>query len=529
MTKDLYLQPTLWLSCQCVSPAVIGIALLCAGWMDGFHTLAADRLMEGIADTQNLVPFTWALCRLFNALLIILGISLFLTRREDTKIRGNTAFVVGTTFGFFFFANIVIQLCARSNFLPQTMFPSAFITRPWDMGPLILFLFAGFFLCPRFYHKHPTLFSHSLIVATVPNVATQLYMAFGSTALFDNAFNVAHFLKIIAYLVPLAGLIFDYIYTHADLERSNQTLSLEIRERKEAEQSLRESKAELQNKTQKLQSTLSELKQAQTQIIQSEKMSSLGQLVGGIAHEVNNPVNFIYGNVSHTQEMVQDLFDLIQLYQQVCSADHPEIQEKLEEIELEFVEEDLPKILTSMKTGCTRIQKIVESLRSFSRLDEAEIKTVNLHENLDAALLLISSRLKKIQVLKKYDDQLPLIECFPAQLNQVWMHLLTNSVDSLTDAEVFDPSIWLNTARMGNEMIRVQIIDNGPGIPEAVQERIFDPFFTTKPVGQGTGMGLAVCYSIVKQHQGKISVYSVAYQETTFTVELPCVLAKEKQ
>ncbi|MEO1619657.1 MAG: MASE3 domain-containing protein [Cyanobacteria bacterium J06632_3] len=286
-----------------VAVPILGVALLCSGIMDAFHTLAADRLINAVADNGDLIPFTWALCRLFNALICITGTGLLLAGNFKRSWRFNTIFVSVTSAVFVFLAYTIIQICANSQHLPKTTFPNALITRPWDIGPLILFLGAGIWLYPAFYRKYPSLFSSALVVSTIPNVATQAHMAFGSTALFDNHFNVAHFLKIIAYLVPLLGLVLDYVYTHRALALRNGEFYQEIQERKATQD--------------RLQLALTDLKQAQVQLIQSEKMSGLGQMVSGIAHEINNPVNFIHGNLQYLRESIRDLLGLSQLYQEI--------------------------------------------------------------------------------------------------------------------------------------------------------------------------------------------------------------------
>ncbi|WP_460205524.1 sensor histidine kinase [Scytonema sp. NUACC21] len=265
-----------------------------------------------------------------------------------------------------------------------------------------------------------------------------------------------------------------------------------------------------------------ELNLAQSQLIQTEKMSSLGQMVAGIAHEINNPINFIYGNIEHTKNYVQDLLELIRLYQQKYPQAETEIEERIEEIELEFINSDLPKTLGSMKMGADRIRQLVLSLRNFSRLDEAEVKYVDLHEGIDNTLLILNNRLKdKILVIKKYDN-LPLVECYPAQLNQVFMNLLSNAIDALlSTCEQLNKQIVIQTKTVSPNLIEVGIRDNGIGIPLMIQNKIFDPFFTTKPVGSGTGLGLSICYQIIEKHHGKISVSSQPNQGTEFVVLLP--------
>jgi hypothetical protein len=206
---------------------VIGLALLCAGIMDAFHTLAADRLIDAAADHQNLVPFTWAICRIFNALLTMIGVSIFLFFKAEKWLKNITIVsIISLTFGLM--AYHIIKISATSHTLPKTIFPDSLITRPWDIVPLGIFIVAGLFIYPKFYAKYPSVFAHSLIVSTIPNAATQIHMAFGSNALFDNHFNIGHFLKIIAYIVPLAGLIIDYITTHNQLKKINQIFLIEI-------------------------------------------------------------------------------------------------------------------------------------------------------------------------------------------------------------------------------------------------------------------------------------------------------------
>ncbi|MBD2002077.1 MULTISPECIES: ATP-binding protein [Cyanophyceae] len=283
---------------------------------------------------------------------------------------------------------------------------------------------------------------------------------------------------------------------------------------KVAEEALREQAT-------KLSQTLQELQQTQSQLIQTEKMSSLGQMVAGIAHEINNPINFIYGNLEHTSEYLQDLLRLVHIYQQHPYSS-PEIEEVSEEIDLEFITEDVPKMLSSMKVGAKRIQQMVLSLRNFSRLDEAEVKDVNLHEGIDSTLLILSNKLKKeVKVIKQYGN-LPLIECYPAQINQVFMNIISNAIDALlTDEKKSNKQIIIKTIKTSDNQIQVRIRDNGLGIALPIKDKIFDPFFTTKPVGQGTGLGLSICYQIIEKHGGKISVNSQIGEGTEFAIALP--------
>jgi PAS domain S-box-containing protein len=314
----------------------------------------------------------------------------------------------------------------------------------------------------------------------------------------------------------------------------------EITGRKQAEQALRELTQREQEKAMQLERALQELQQTQAQLVQKEKMASLGQLVAGVAHEINNPTSFIYGNIYPASEYAQDLLYLVDLYQRHYPHPVTEIAEQLEQIEPEFIAEDFPRLLDSMKEGAERITQIVLSLRNFSRLDETELKPSNIHEGIDSTLLILQHRLKQkpnrpeIQVIREY-EQLPLIECYPGQLNQVFMNILSNAIDALEEAcelsSISDeteeshnpsPTIWIRTALVEENRMLIRIADNGVSIPVDIQPRLFDPFFTTKPPGKGTGLGLSISYQIVvERHQGKLLYHSAVTQGTEFAIELP--------
>ncbi|MCC5646866.1 GAF domain-containing protein [Nostoc sp. CHAB 5824] len=285
-----------------------------------------------------------------------------------------------------------------------------------------------------------------------------------------------------------------------------------------------------------LNQVLHNLKETQAQLIQTEKMSSLGQLVAGVAHEINNPVNFIYGNLTHVNEYTLGLLELVELYQKSNANQTSEVQAHIEAIDLDFMAEDLPKILVSMKMGANRIREIVLSLRNFSRLDEADMKPVNIHEGIDSTLLILQNRLKQtpgsvgIEIVKEYGD-IPLVECYAGQLNQVFMNLISNAIDALDsynsqrtpkDIEVNPSQIIIRTKLRNSDRITVQIADNGPGMTPAVKQRLFDPFFTTKAAGKGTGLGLAISAQIVtEKHNGAIWCISEPGQGAEFWVEIP--------
>jgi len=302
------------------------------------------------------------------------------------------------------------------------------------------------------------------------------------------------------------------------LEESNQTLENKVSQRTE----------ELEEKNRHLQETLEELQRTQNQLIHAEKMLSLGQMVAGIAHEINNPISFIGSNVAHAREYLKNLLDLIKVYQEEYPNPTVRLQGKLEESDLLFVQDDFYKLLRSMQVGSDRIRQIVLGLRNFSRLDESELKKVNIHEGLDNTLMILQHRFhasedrKEIQVVKVYGE-LPLVYCYASQLNQVFLQILTNAIDVFDTVKmVCCPKIQMRTEQVNSQRVRISIADNGPGIREGDRQKIFDPFFTTKPVGRGTGLGLSMSYQIItEQHCGELHCYSNLGKGTEFVIEIP--------
>jgi len=303
---------------------------------------------------------------------------------------------------------------------------------------------------------------------------------------------------------------------------------------------------QIKDRATQLKQALEDLQQSQLQLVQTEKMSSLGQLVAGIAHEINNPVNFIHGNLIHVEEYMEDLLSLVNLFKELSNESEQEInafQEQWEEADADFLIEDLPKTLKSMKVGTDRIRRIVLSLRNFSRLDEAEFKAANIHEGIDSTLLILGHRIKNIEnrvsfeVIKNYGD-IPYIECFPAQLNQVFMNCLANSLDAIEEAidrqkntsndlQPRNFKVWIETRTCGENFVEVIIRDNGIGIESTAKDKIFDYFFTTKVVGKGTGLGLAIARKIiVEKHCGELKVNPELERGAEFMIRLPIKLDK---
>ena len=323
-------------------------------------------------------------------------------------------------------------------------------------------------------------------------------------------------IETIDLLSAQAAISIENVRLYGRLEQQNQTLEAQVEQRT----------LELLEKNQSLQDTLLELQRTQAQLIQTEKMSSLGQMVAGMAHEINNPINFIAGNIIHAREYIQDLLDLIDLYENNSPSD--EIEEKLDEIELDYVREDLGRLFNSMQNGSDRIRQIILGLRNFSRLDEADSKQVDIHQGLENTLMIVQHRLKpegenpEISLVKKY-GQLPLLQCYPSQLNQVFLQIITNAIDVLSNRSASkNPQIAIATEMKDSQTVRISIGDNGPGMSENIRQKVFDPFFTTKPVGQGMGLGLSTSYQIItEQHGGHLHCISQPGVGTEFIIDIP--------
>ena len=547
---------------------VIAVALFSAGTMDAFHTLAAARLIEAVADNRELIPFTWALCRMFNALIMIMGISILLFSKRQCS---NSLLIVTISVLFGLLASWSVTWAATSENLPQTMFPDALISRPFDVAPLLLFLFAGLVLYPSIYRSRPTLFTHALIVSAIPEVVVQVHMAFGSTSLFDNHFNIAHFLKIVAYLVPFLGLCLEHVriqlqeaeskvrilrfQQEADeknlvLERTVKNLSEEADARKRLTDELHNHKnhlkelvdkrtrkllhvvRELKEETEIRRSTENELRANQSMLIHTEKMASIGLLAAGVAHEINNPTGYIVSNLESLADYMASIKRFLNEYRefnsQLTDTDPTEITrttvhykallDSWKREDIEYIVDDVCNLVDQTQEGAMRIAKIVGSLSNFARADDDVTTVADINECLDSTLDIISNELKyKCEVLKNYVT-LPKLDCFPGQLSQVFMNILVNAAQAIPDHGTI-----VVATEYDDKEIRIRISDDGAGISPEILNRIFDPFFTTKEVGAGTGLGLSISHGIIEKHGGFIEVKSTIDTGSSFTIHLPLV------
>ncbi len=303
---------------------------------------------------------------------------------------------------------------------------------------------------------------------------------------------------------------------------------------------LRNLQTQLQVQNVQLKQALGDLKNAQSQLVQKEKMAALGQLVAGIAHEINNPISFISGNIAPAREYIQNLLNLVALYQREYPNPTLALQKAIQEIDLDFLVSDLQKLIHSMQTGAERIRTVILALQIFSRLNESDIKPVDIHEGIDSTLLLLQHRLKQegkrraIKIVKDYGN-LPRVTCYASQFNQVFLNLLDKAIDALELNAVQDflPTIWIGTELMTSETVKIRIKDNGIGMSEEMRSSLFDPYFTTNTLGidQETGLGLLTSYQIiVEKHKGRLTCHSSPKEGTEFVIEIPVhlIVSQEK-
>jgi two-component system, NtrC family, sensor kinase len=339
-----------------------------------------------------------------------------------------------------------------------------------------------------------------------------------------------HLLYIVAAASDELLQAFDAVVSQYQLESETEQFEVNLRQFELYQESCTATAASIA-KASELDRTLCELKETQAQLLHSEKMSSLGELMASIVHEINNPVSFIYGNLSHVEIYTQDLLHLLRLYQEEYPNPCQEIQDQIEEMELDFLVEDLPKVMSSMQMGSDRIREIVKSMQNFSRSDNSNMTLCDLHDSIDSTVLILRNRLnsqktrRDIQVVKDYGN-LPNVECYAGQLNQVFMNLISNAIDALEEAAEnhSDTSlkISIRTEVAEFDRVRVRIADTGSGMSAQVKERMFEKFFTTKKIGKGTGLGLSIVYKIlVENHRGMLRCESEPGKGTEFIIELP--------
>jgi PAS domain S-box-containing protein len=558
-----------------ITTPVIGVALLCAGFMDAFHTLAADRLIEAVADNTNLIPFTWAISRIFNALIMIIGVSLLLIRpRSESK--AGLSFVLGVSIVFGLLAFAIIDYCASHPNLPQTIYPDSLITRPWDVGPLLLFIFAGVYIFPKFYKQHPSLFAHSLIIFTIPEIAVELHMAFGSTALFDNHFNIAHFLKIVAYLVPLIGLTLDYIQTYLNKEET----SIESERLKNRFQQIFDNspnallivndKGEIKltnsmttsmfgyEADELIDKRIEELiperyrahhpaqRQGYMHETSPRAMGAGRDLYGLRKNGLEFPIEIGLNPIESEHLVLSTITDITERkrYEEHLRQQKEELERSNEQLEQfayvashdlqeplrmvssytqllakrykEKLDQDANDYIDFAVDGAVRMQTLIQDLLKFSRLNThvQEFVAVDTNDLYDSAINSLAVAIDESgTVVTK--DQLPVVQGDAGQLRQLFQNLIGNAV-KYHDPEKMN-KIHVSTERFDDEL-QFCIEDNGIGIEPEYYQKIFVIFkrLHGKSEYQGTGIGLAICKKIVEKHHGKIWLESEPGQGTRF-------------
>ena len=453
-----------------VTTPVIGIALFCSGAMDAFHTLAATRLISAVADNTDLIPFTWALSRVFNALIMIIGVGMFLTKNNQQDAKKGIKFILLISLAFAVVGYVLIYLSATSTHLPQTQFPDSFIHRPYDVVPLILFLIAGFVVYPLFVKRHPSIFATALLLSVIPDIVVELHMVLGSTMLFDSDFNSAHFLKIIAYVVPLIGLVLDYIQTYKNRVESHEALQ-------QAHQSLNDQANELKVTNQRLSQSNDEL----------EKFAYIA------SHDLQEPLRKIQAFGDRLQYSMKD-----------------------------SVDEKAVDYINRMQSASSRMRSLIDDLLSFSRVSSQEVtlQPVALSKIVDDVMSDLKITIKDTETVINI-TKLPVIKAEPVMMYQLFLNLLTNAIKFSKEDQSPIITISAETVMLDlKRYIQVTIADNGIGFEQEYADKIFEVFqrLHGRTEYQGTGIGLAICKKIMEKHHGQIKVKSELGVGTQFTL-----------
>ncbi|MGI9287505.1 MAG: sensor histidine kinase [Pseudomonadales bacterium] len=458
-----------------ITTPIIAVALFFSGVMDAFHAIAADRLMDSVADPANLEPFTWAVCRLFHALIMIAGVGIFLIRGiERYKITPRDVVSISLCLGVLAYS--IIYYCAVSETLPQTQFPDAVITRPYDVIPLLVYLFAGLYLYPHFYNKVPSLFAHALIISAFVEVAVEIHMAFGSSQLFDSHFNVAHFLKIIAYCVLLLGLTLDYVDTYRKriaLTQANVSLSTELYDHKQAEEAIRNANSKLRRQTKEL----------------AQANEELSQFTYAVSHDLKTPLRAING---YSNWLAKDLADTL--------------------------DEEHQEYIDGMQEAVGQAERLIDDLLELSRIGrrQAAVERIALTKFFHG---LVTTLKLDSDVEMVIADHLPTIEISPTLLTQIFQNLIINAVIYNQS----QPKRVKIACRTENSAYEISVSDNGIGIDPEFHKRIFQIFqrLHTREEFEGTGVGLAIVKKAAQQVNGGVRVESELGRGSTFWVTLP--------
>ncbi len=457
-----------------VTTPIIGLALFFAGSMDAFHTLAADRLIEAVADNQNLIPFTWAICRIFNACIMIVGVGLLFYYPKKELKQKSFGFIILTSLAFGFAAYGLIHWAANSPNLPQTQFPDNMITRPYDVVPMVMFLLAGIFVYYPFYKRHPGIFSYALMMSVIPEVITEAHMAFGSSQLFDNHFNIAHFLKILGYLVPFIGLCFDYVFTHKKFQLTQKEMSLK---NKELDLALNRAQKATQAKS---------------------------DFLASMTHELRTPMNGVIGMAN-------------------LLGDTKLSSEQKQQVDV-------------IKSCANSLLIVINDILDFSKIEAGKMTVELVPFNVKkmcmttVELVRFQAESQDLCVNFEMNESTPLfVKGDPNRLRQIILNFLSNAIKFTMQGEV---KLILSYYEE-KSCYRFSVKDTGVGIPEHVVDELFQPFSqadtsTSRKFG-GTGLGLAISRKLSELMHGKIWLESVVGEGSIFYVELPLELVTQKE